>query len=202
VNLDDQQLIDQDMEIVVREAIINKQCRLLLLRRNRITPIGALILADALRNNNTLEELYLTHNQVSDKGVHALAEALGINNNTLKQLGLGWNSITDKGAEHLAEMLKTNTKLLRMGLFNNEIGDRGVRLLAKALESPYRSLEGLCLDENTLVSDSSVDSLVNMIKHNQSLKELWVNKCSLSNKGAKRLQKATEVKRDFVLHCE
>lgn len=202
VDLDQHQVNDQDMEIVVREAIINKQCTQLLLRENQITPIGAAVLADALRNNNTLEELHLTHNQISDKGVQALAQALGINNNTITQLALGWNKITDTGAKYLAEMLKTNTKLLRIGLLHNEIGDQGVRVLARVLETHNKTLQGLSLDENTLVSDSSVDSLVDMIKRNQSLKELLVNGCGLSQKGIKRLRKAAATKRDFELYCE
>lgn len=202
VDLDERQVNDQDMEIVVREAIIKKQCTQLFLRRNQITPIGAVMLADTLRNNNTLEELHLTHNQISDKGIQALAQALGTNNNTITQLALGWNKITDTGAKYLAEMMKTNTKLLRIGLFNNEIGDQGVRVLARVLETHNKTLQGLSLDENMLVSDSSVDSLVDMIKRNQSLKELLVDRCSLSQKGIEKLRKAAEKKRDFQLYCE
>ena len=173
---------------------------MLVLKNNKISAVGALILAKALHKNATLTELYLTQNEISDDGVKFLAEALETNNNRLQQLGLGWNTITDQGAEHLAKMLKENTRLRGLGLFNNEIGDRGVRRLARAIEKHTTSLQGLCLDENSSVTGASVDSLVDMIKHSQSLKELWIEGCRLSEKDKKQLRKAAESKEGFRLN--
>ena len=70
-------------------------------------------------------------------------------------------------------------------------------MLANALAQQNTSLEILTLDRNQLVSDASVDYLIHMIKCNRSIKELWVNGCSLSEKGQKRLQEAAESKKNF-----
>ena len=49
--LDQMTLIDQDMSIVVKQAIITKQCQLLSLQNNQISFIGVSILAEVLGKN-------------------------------------------------------------------------------------------------------------------------------------------------------
>jgi Ran GTPase-activating protein (RanGAP) involved in mRNA processing and transport len=198
VCLDKQQLTDADIKIVVQQAIISKRCSGLSLAHNDITPEGASFLADALYNNTTLYELWLYANHVSDVGVRYLAQALAVNK-TLKKLGLAANDITDAGVPHLVEMVKKNRTLSMLGLAMNKIGDQGVQMLAHALAQQNTSLEILALDRNELVDDSSVDSFIHMIKRNRSIKELWLNGCSLSEKSQKRLQQAAESKKDFKL---
>jgi Ran GTPase-activating protein (RanGAP) involved in mRNA processing and transport len=94
-------------------------------------------------------------------------------------------------------MIKKNRTLSMLGLALNKIGDQGVQMLANALAQQSTSLEILALDRNKLVGDSSVDSFIHMIRRNRSIKELWLNGCSLSEKGQKRLQEAAELKKDF-----
>jgi len=187
------------MEIVINQAINNNQCRELRLISNQITSSGASILADALLNNRTLELLSLWNNQVRDIGVQSLSNALSINRSTLKKLDLSQNDVTDEGARHLAQMLKTNKKLTHLTLSNNKIGDEGVQLLADALRNRNTTLQSLSFTENKLLSDASVASLVNMLRHNQSLKRLWVDDCNLSEEGKDRLKKAAQSKTDFQL---
>ena len=67
-------------------------------------------MAHALNRNMTLQVLNLNHNQISDKGVTALAHALN-GNTTLQQLGLGNNEIGDEGVMTLASLLNGNTTL-------------------------------------------------------------------------------------------
>ena len=86
--LDEMELIDQDMDVIIKQAIINKQCKLLSLQSNKITSIGISILADTLKDNNTLEILYLGNNYISDDGVHSLVNLLSTHNNTLQTLVL------------------------------------------------------------------------------------------------------------------
>jgi Ran GTPase-activating protein (RanGAP) involved in mRNA processing and transport len=198
VRLSEQQLTDRDMEIVVQQAIINKRCRNLWLEYNKITSEGASILGNALHSNTTLCELWLYKNHVSDMGVRYLAQALSTNE-TLKKLGLASNGITDAGVCYMVEMFKRNRTLTTLGLAINQIGDQGAQMLATALAHQNTNLEVLTLDRNDLVTDLSVNSVINMIKHNRSLKELWVNGCSLSEKGKKKLREAIESKKDFNL---
>jgi len=197
--LDEMELIDQDMIIVVKQAINNKQCKFLSLQSNKITSIGASIIAEALNNNNTLETLYLGNNYISDNGIDSLVNILSTHNNTLKTLVLQKNRITDKGAKRLAQMLEVNQTLIWLYLGENEISDEGVRILSKAIENQNNTLEMLVLSSNKLLTDFSVDYLLQMIKYNQSLKKLWIDDCNLSEAGKQRLNKIQQSKKDFYV---
>lgn len=196
VSLDKHQLVDADMKIVVQQVIISKQCRSLSLARNNITSEGASFLANSLYDNTTLQELWLYANHVSDVGVQHLAKVLAVNK-TLKKLGLAANDITNTGVSHLVEMLKKNKTLTMLGLALNKIDDQGIQILTNTLAQQNTSLEILTLDRNKLVSDSSVDCFIHMIRRNRSIRELWLNGCNLSENGQKRLQEAAKSKKDF-----
>ncbi|CAF4279856.1 unnamed protein product [Rotaria socialis] len=201
INLYNKELYDIDMEYVVQEAIIRKQCKILDLSANHIRSEGASALANVLATNPILEKLYLDHNCVSDMGAQQLAQAISANNTNLRVLLLGSNCITYEGAQHLAEMLKTNRTLNRLYLFDNNIGDRGIQLLAQALTLHNRTVTHIDLNGNTLESDLTVDFLVDMLKSNQSLKELRVCKCNLSEASKIRLRDTVRSKRDFELRA-
>ncbi|CAF4427979.1 unnamed protein product, partial [Adineta steineri] len=76
-----QELTDQDMKIVVQNIQINTQCERLWLDYNKITSIGLSILANGLNNNNnTLQQLSLSNNAISDDGIHSLVKSLATHN--------------------------------------------------------------------------------------------------------------------------
>jgi hypothetical protein len=199
VDLSEQNLNDEDMKIVIKEAIINKQCTELDLSNNKITSVGASMIAEALNNNTTLEWLYLTENRLCDRGVHSLAQTLSFNNSNIDILGLRGTSITNESAEYLAEMLKINTKLKCLLLGCNEISDRGVEILANTLIHHNTTLLSLRVVSNKLVSDSSVDVLVEMLKQNRTLKRVDIENCNLFEKGKDRLREIAKSKTDFEL---
>ncbi|CAF0872445.1 unnamed protein product [Rotaria sordida] len=132
IELSERLMINSDMSIVVEQAIIRKQCTILILSENHIDASGALILAKALSNNTSLIRLELQYDCIGDRGVDYLADALSVNK-CLKVLDLRDNNITHEGARHLANMLKKNQTLTSLLLNSNHIDDRGVRLLADAL---------------------------------------------------------------------
>jgi Ran GTPase-activating protein (RanGAP) involved in mRNA processing and transport len=197
IDLSFRDLTDQDMDIVVKQAIVQKQCTALLLNDNLITSKGADIIANALYNNTTLEELNLWNNQVSDLGVFYLSKVLSVGNFTLRSIGLGQNGISDVGAQHLAEMLTTSRTITRLWLFHNEIGDRGVQALADALAHQNKSLQWLDLRLNKSVTDSSFDALADMLKNNQSLKKFWMEYCNLSRPVKAKIREIGQAKEDF-----
>ncbi|CAF1068611.1 unnamed protein product [Rotaria sordida] len=197
--LDNMDLIDQDMEIIVKQAIITKQCNFISLQFNKFTSIGISILADALNNNNTLETLYLGNNYISDDGIYFLANILSINNHTLKILVLQKNKITDRGVKYLAQMIKVNQTLIWLYLGQNEISDEGVRILTQTIQNQNHTIEMLVLSGNKLLTDLSIDYLIQMIQHNQSLKKLWIDDCNLSELGKERLNKIQQTKKDFYI---
>jgi len=199
INLNEQNLTDQDMNIVVQKAIINKQCKQLLLENNKITSQGVLTIANAFNSNNNLEVLILFHNQISDLGVQHLSKSLSTNNSILKTLGLGSNDITDNGIRYLAEMIKINQSLIVLGLVFNQITDQGVRLLADAIYHSNTNLQVLHLSKNKSITDGSVNTLIEMLKRNHSLKELWMQNCNLSENAKQRLRQISRSKNNFRL---
>lgn len=78
VILDGQQVTDQDMMIVVEQAIVAKQCIKLALQNNRITMQGIIILVRGLRETTTLEALVLSNNHLSDDALAPLAQELSV----------------------------------------------------------------------------------------------------------------------------
>jgi Ran GTPase-activating protein (RanGAP) involved in mRNA processing and transport len=199
VNLEKQNLTDEDMEIVVKEAIINKQCKKLELGCNKITSVGASIIAKALNRNATLDILYLNKNHLSDKGIYTLATTLSLNNSKLSFLGLQDTGITDEGVKYIAEMLKTNTAIDRLLLSWNGISDQGVKILVDALTNHNTTLQTLRLSNNKLISDSSAEFLVEMLKQNKTLRCLDICNCKLSEKGKEQLRQITRSKQKFDL---
>jgi Ran GTPase-activating protein (RanGAP) involved in mRNA processing and transport len=125
------------VKIIVKHAIIKKRCKRIRLRDNNITSQGALILAESLNNNITLESLDLRNNYISDLGVQFLS--LGIIHSKLITLNLESNGITFEGAQYLAQMLKSNRTLTELYLSKNHLGDRGVELLTNVLNDDKKN---------------------------------------------------------------
>jgi hypothetical protein len=200
VDLIRRRLMDADMNVVVNHAIINKQCEQLLLSENMITSIGSSIIAAALNNNTTLKFLSLSYNHLlSDKGVKYLTEILALNNSKLETLSLHGTGITDESAKHLSSMLKKNTILTWLHLGRNKISDQGIYLLADVLTHYNKTLKTLELSHNELITNSSVDFLVEVLEQNKSLETLWINDCNLSSKGKQTLQQIVQSNRRFFL---
>jgi Ran GTPase-activating protein (RanGAP) involved in mRNA processing and transport len=164
-----------------------------------ITSHGVSIIALGLQNNTTLQKLWLDVNRVSDIGVDSLTKILSQNNSTLKMLGLNSNGITDEGARCLAEMLKTNKILTFLRLSHNSISDQGIELLADALTHHNNSLESIDISSNKLVTDLSIDYLVQMIMRNQRLSSLSLPDCGLSENGKQRFRSMGQAKYGFKL---
>jgi Ran GTPase-activating protein (RanGAP) involved in mRNA processing and transport len=125
------------MKIIVKHAIIKNRCQRIRLRDNNITHQGAVILAEGLNNNHTLESLDLRNNYISDLGVQSLS--LAIIHSKLKTLNLESNGITAEGAEYLANMIKHSQTLTELYLSKNHLGDRGIELLANALNDDKKN---------------------------------------------------------------
>jgi Ran GTPase-activating protein (RanGAP) involved in mRNA processing and transport len=175
------------MKIIVEKCLINKQCKRLWLSGNKITSIGASILASALNYNTSLERLYLHGNSISDIGVKYISKTLSFNNKTLKILGLQQNHITDLGAEHLAQMMKVNKTLTGLWLDNNQISDKGIKLISNALHNPYSAIE-------------YIDYIIDIIKFNKSITEISLYDCTLSKTAKDKLKKASKLKKNFIIY--
>lgn len=195
IDLRNQQLTDQDMHIVAELAISEKQCKVLDLGCNGITSKELSKITERVSTSKSIRRLYLGNNRVADDGVCILAPV--VTNSSLYVLGLSNNIITDQGVCYLAEMLKRNKALTVLGLENNQIGNQGVEMLAAVLKNENSSLQHLLLAENTKITDSSVESLVNMLRSNKALNRLDLRNCSLSKTAKTTLRNMATSARDI-----
>ncbi|XP_030072391.1 leucine-rich repeat-containing protein 34 [Microcaecilia unicolor] len=90
---------------------------------NRITRDGVKWLAKLLEQNTTLEILDLTSNRMEDDGAIYLSEAISICNNTLKALAVVSNNITGKGLVALATSLSRNRMLSYIYIWGNKFDE-------------------------------------------------------------------------------
>ena len=94
------------------------------------------MLAEALKEDNSITHLDLSHNNIGTQGAIALAEALK-ENNSIIYINLDTNNIGDIGAAALAEALKINQNIIHIDLSVIDIGTDEKKALADALKANY-----------------------------------------------------------------
>ena len=97
-----------------------------------LTAHDAAVVAEILKSNTTVTRVDLDDNtMIRDKGAKALAEALKVNT-TVEQLYLYKCGIYHDGAAALTEALRSNTSLTRLVLERNPgIGEQGKQLCGR-----------------------------------------------------------------------
>mmetsp|Transcript_7374 Transcript_7374/g.16718 ORF Transcript_7374/g.16718 Transcript_7374/m.16718 type:complete len:308 (-) Transcript_7374:328-1251(-) len=110
------------------------------LDRNQISDNGAIKLACALKDNDSLERLELGGNKISFMGAESLEITLK-ENQALQVIGLDNNMIGDEGAGCFAAALMVNKTLQRVDLSSNNIGKGGAESLAESLRMNKTLLE-------------------------------------------------------------
>ncbi|XP_034733373.1 protein NLRC3-like [Etheostoma cragini] len=95
-----------------------------------------------------LTELDLSHNDLLDSGVQALADGLKNIHCKLENLNLSGCQVTEKGCSFLASALKSKptSSLKQLDLSYNHPGPEGALMLSDIAADPNMSLKKLCLD--------------------------------------------------------
>lgn len=165
-------LMGVEAATILVDALKDKVLKKLYLNANKLGDEGAKMLAERFNQPNhwQLDELILAANHIDKKGAVALANALK-DNTTLNTLDLRGNAIQDDGAKEFAELLKNNNTLSQLVLNANEISNTGVGFLADALTS-NRGLKILSLVLNKKISSIGIERLAVALQHNDSLEEL------------------------------
>ncbi len=96
-----------------------------------------------------IDYLNLLNNNISWKGVQILSNLLSDLNTKLKKLNLSYNFIGDYGCEILSESLKKNNTLFSLDLSYNNITDYGIKKLTSGLLK-NNSLKKLNLKNNEI----------------------------------------------------
>jgi len=128
---------------------------------------GATALAQAIKTNNSLSDMYLWQTHLKAQGVTAIAEAL-VGNTTIKHLTIGEDSLTDhhsafaygandigpEGAKVLAQLLRKNDTLELLNLWGVGVGEQGAGFFADVLNPACAGhntkLEWLGLEKNEI----------------------------------------------------
>lgn len=160
-------------------------------------------IADALKYNNTLEELNLSYCGLGAQGAIAIANALQSNPNTaLKIVHLLKNKIDVEGGIAFAEMLKKNTSLRLLNLWENNLGSKGGIAIAQALEV-NNSLEEINLCGNNL-DDEVGQAIAKALNVNCVLRVLHLGVNKLGSEGtlaiAEALKNNAYVKEIYLSH--
>ncbi|CAH3026925.1 unnamed protein product [Porites evermanni] len=149
----------------------------------------------ALKDSNwKLNSLNLAGNEITDKGVKYLAEALKDSDNDdckLNRLNLYSNKFADEGVKYLSEALKnSNCKLNSLKLDGREITDEGVENLAEGLKDSNCNLNSLNLYSNKF-TDKGVNYLAEALKDNNcKLNSLKLDSNEITDEGVKYLAEA------------
>ncbi len=146
-------------------------------------------LAEVLKENSSLTELYLSLCNVGDQSATGLAEALQINT-SLTELDLSHNNIGAHGATGLAAALQKNKSLTKLYLSDNNIGDQGATGLARALQE-NKSLTELHLSF-TFIGDEGVTALAEALQENKSLTTLNLSANTIGDAGGTGLAEALQ----------
>ena len=159
---------------------------------NNMGEKGVEYLCDALKIKHcNLTVLFLENNDVGDKGAELLSDAIKDGNCKLTQLNLNRNNIGVEGVEHLRDALKdVNNNLTALYLAYNNIGNNGVEYLSDALKDVNCKLTVLNLTEID-VEDKGVEHLSDALKDvNCNVSVLGLEDNSIGDKGVEHLSDA------------
>ncbi|KAM8953435.1 leucine-rich repeat-containing protein 34 [Pelodytes ibericus] len=128
LHLSKHEMTDVGVERLCEGLYKNITLKYLDLSCNKITRDGVKWLAELLKTNTVLEILDLTSNRMEDDGAIYLAEAIGMHNQSLKALSIVSNNITGKGLKALAASIKANKCLHYIYIWGNKLdGDTCVK---------------------------------------------------------------------------
>lgn len=113
---------------ILSEVISKAQPEKLYIIKCKITATIAKRIASFIKENNSIKQLILNHNEINNKVFLILLECLPSN---VRTLNLNFNKIGARGAKALSEKLATNNKLENLYLTDNNIGDKGIKYLLR-----------------------------------------------------------------------
>ena len=199
INLNGEAMNDNDIEIVINIALINKQCQSIIFSNNNLTSNSILKFSSHLNWNKTLQILNISKNKLSDRSIEYLCQSLSFNNTTLKKLILTANEISDQAFIYLSDMLKSNQTLISMGLQDNQITDKSIEYFSYVMRVHNNTIQEISLYSNKLITDLSVDFIINIFNNNHSLNTFWLWDCQLTKQGKDKIQQSIQSKINFEL---
>jgi Ran GTPase-activating protein (RanGAP) involved in mRNA processing and transport len=160
-----------------------------LLDDNRIGNDGVIALAEGLMHSQSIRVLHLEFcGLTGSEGVAYIARLLDANA-TLQELTLSNNCIGNDGAIALAEGLMHSQSIRVLNLMNCGIGTNGAAAVGRLLEA-NATIEELDISHNyfdNYFDEAGCSALADGLSHNQGLRNLNLQNCSVHSEGAKRI---------------
>ncbi|XP_028637686.1 LOW QUALITY PROTEIN: NACHT, LRR and PYD domains-containing protein 4A-like [Grammomys surdaster] len=141
--------------------------------------------ACVLMRSKTLKTLDLAYNNL-DQGIYSLCKALCRPGCVLKNLILAGCSLSDQCWEYLSYALQCSKTLGHLDISCNDLKDKGLEILCKALTLPHCVLETISMT-SCLITSSGCQCLAQILRNNQNLKGLNVSENKLEDAGVKLL---------------
>ncbi|XP_062394696.1 NACHT, LRR and PYD domains-containing protein 12-like, partial [Sardina pilchardus] len=189
LDLMDNDLTDSGVQLLSK-GLSSPHCKLQMLRLAgcKLTDKSCELVASVLQSPNSLIELDLTDNDLTDSGVQLLSKGLSSPHCKLQMLRLAGCKLTDKSCELVASVLQSPNSLIELDLSDNDLGDSGVQLLSKGLSSPHCKLQTLRLTGCKL-TDKSCELVASVLQSPNSLLELDLKNNNLGDSGVQLLSK-------------
>uniref|UniRef100_A0A674BIZ0 NACHT domain-containing protein n=1 Tax=Salmo trutta TaxID=8032 RepID=A0A674BIZ0_SALTR len=191
LNLSNNDLRDRGVELLcVGLTSPLRNIQTLVLAGCKLTYESCETLTSALQTSNSpLRELDLSYNYLGDRGVELLCVGLTSPLCNIQTLVLDGCNLTYESCETLTSALQTpNSPLRELDLsYNNDLEDRGVKLLCVGLTSPLCNIQTLVLDGCNLTYESC-ETLASALQiPNSSLRELDLSYNDLEDRGVELL---------------
>lgn len=142
-------------------------------QKSTVTRLGSkvksVIRKEAKSSESVLQRLDLENNEIEDKGVVSLSEAVSCNH-FLVYLSIRGNAVSSAGSKALGKILKEQCSLQYLSLKDNKVGDEGVQHIAHGLKFNQKLLE-LDLSGNGITLQG-LGYIGTMLKDNKHLSSL------------------------------
>ena len=181
------ELTDLDIEILCNVLIKSTTLRCLNFSYNKITDKAAKSIAKLIQENFSIEKINVMCNDISEDGAKYIAHSL-YTAKTLRVLKINGNKIGDKGGLAIATALKVNKTLIKLDLGDCNLKMDSIIGLTTILQH-HKYLISLNLNRPILFSlqEEMTVHVSNMLKVNNTLEELHLQKFNIRDFGVKRL---------------
>ena len=193
----------------------SKSLRILSLANNGIDDKCAKILFPGLENNNALEILNLSYNEIGEDGLginffcknkslHTLSfhhNLLGPNGMdylfnyfisnkkmNLKSLDIGYNGITKEGTEYISNYIKDNESLITMNIEGNYLCNEGIKIICESISQKNAKNTISFLDlQNNNITNKGCQHISNMLKESPFINGISLRNNLLYNDGVNKI---------------
>lgn len=155
------------------------------------------ILGYILKTNDNISRLYLSKNNIGDKGIEILMNGIKFNK-SLVHLDISSNDLTYKGGDYVIDGLITNESIIsldigsREGVNRNRLTSEGIKKIETLLKN-NKFLQSLNISGNSLKNEG-LHLIIKGLNNNKTLEYLDISNNEIDHKGLVKLSKVQSCK--------